>query len=444
MTVKELLDTLPQNEEEAKEFGHEEWFNNLPEDKKQVILKAGEQLGEILQGMLTKITPALKKLQEIGPKLEPAIKRWEENREVIDEISEMGYENLLKLLNLSEEEINELSFWEIIDLVKALEKEFKYHTIGNSVLTTEIKSLFGYAGTGRNPRNTKDKEITTTTDLYGNQTITIRTKYTDTTSLQLSIENYSNIFAKQDRNTRKILNFILMKSNKQNDPEVITFKISELVDIGMFSNIGSAKRGLDIAMDKLTKIRVLGAIKKGNVTINNRISIMFSDYERDKQGRAFVIRNKYLDMKIVTAFITLFPKWAYPLSAKAYAIIDYLSIQARRNISKIKKEEKFNIGLRALSDHLGQPEPTETKNPSRDIKEAILNAIDEIEDAQRAEGIGEILITPRYKESNDIYEFLDGYLEIELQGEYLSYFTELGAKKEKEITKAKKKKIGQK
>ena len=89
-----------------------------------------------------------------------------------------------------------------------------------------------------------------------------------------------------------------------------------------------------------------------------------------------------------------------------------------------------------LQQILDLPDENVTKNPGRDIKEPILNAIAEISEMEN----GDIVIEPMYNTNGNIIEFLEeGYARISLHNEYLDYFGDLAKTKKAKIENTMKK-----
>ena len=94
------------------------------------------------------------------------------------------------------------------------------------------------------------------------------------------------------------------------------------------------------------------------------------------------------------------------------------------------------MSFKTLQQILDLPDETVTKNPGRDIKEPILNAVAEITKILN----GDIVVEPVYNTNGNIIEFLeDGYAKISLYNEYLEHFGELAKTKKTKIEGAKKK-----
>jgi predicted DNA-binding protein len=315
-----------------------------------------------------------------------------------------------------------------------------YHALPSGQVTNNIKRVLEYTKTSKETRGNKDLKVTTTTNLMGKTEINFKTKNTD---IIISLENYEKIATKQDKNTIKIFNFILVKSNEQNHNTDINFHLKELVENGMYKNIDTARKGFINSFEKIKQIEIEGTVRQGEREIRNKKGYLF--YNRDINNSFVTVkRNDTMDIKFIAQYITLIPKWAYQLKEKAYSIVDYLFYRARQETGNIKKQGYFNISLESINNHLGQPTPKETGRHSEYIINPILEAIEEIEDLQLKENTTDFKITPIYKEGT-AYDFLQGYLKIELMDISKTYYIDQAVKKEKEvkksITNSKKKKI---
>ena len=89
------------------------------------------------------------------------------------------------------------------------------------------------------------------------------------------------------------------------------------------------------------------------------------------------------------------------------------------------------------------PDEGETKNPQRDIKDEILNAVDEIEKTHREYFMNDenmLFLSPEYDDSWPIARFLnEGYLQVSLSGIFAQPFIEIEKGKVKGLSEAKRK-----
>ena len=84
----------------------------------------------------------------------------------------------------------------------------------------------------------------------------------------------------------------------------------------------------------------------------------------------------------------------------------------------------FTVSFRAIHSLLQLPDPQVTRNPQRDIKEAIENAVSEIEtEHSTAYGNKELSFTLVYNEKAGILDYIEnGYQQISLAGKFAGFF----------------------
>lgn len=258
-------------------------------------------------------------------------------------------------------------------------------------------------------------------------------------------EDYNIIFedlnalkSRQSVNFRKTLNFILQKANEQNIPQNIFFDLSEYQKNTGYKSKDTAYRGAVRNFETLRGISIGGTIKKGSKEIRNKTSYIF--IAKDITYNQCFIECKPHIVEMLSQYFTLLPKWAGELNTKAYDLLDYIFYMARQtqNIFNIRKDNKFNISMKAINNYIGGHDPEDTERHAQLIIDPILNAIEEIEDTQRGE---KLKITPIYNHNyKNAFQFLEGgYIEIELGEEAGKYFCDRSQDREKKIKKAIKK-----
>lgn len=269
-------------------------------------------------------------------------------------------------------------------------------------------------------------------DLTGKTEINFKSRNTDTT---ITIKDYETIATKQDKNTVKVFNYLLQISNETNYNPEIKFNLTDLVDLGIYKSIPTARQGFINCMDKLLKFEIEGTIKKGKTEIRSKKGYLF--YDRDiKENYCTVMRNETINIELIAQYLTLLPKWSYSLKTdKACNLVDYIFYRARQEIDNIKENGYFNMSFESINTRLGQPKPTETVKHSQYIITPILEAITEIENTQNEKRHTDIRLTPIYTEGK-VTDFLDGYLKVELMDVSKTYFIEQAIKKEDETKKA--------
>ena len=165
---------------------------------------------------------------------------------------------------------------------------------------------------------------------------------------------------------------------------------------------------------------------------------MFYHYRLDN-GFVTLSVNENFNMEFIAPYFTVFPRFAYALSNNAFTLVRYIFFIARQNAQAIKDKGKFTISLENIRENLGLPSPEEVKNRRyrQLIIDPIANAIEEIEDALQnvpeAKEYG-FTITPYGTDTSSINEWLKGYLEIGLNGDFAETFIRLATKAEKDRT----------
>jgi len=418
------------NNNEDEEFGEKikTYFNELPDEEKQSIYRGIGQVFQTVNEVAATVGKIAKKSAEeieiTFQTLEPLILYYKENKEIFKKIDQWQ-----AITGLSRKQLNEMSIWEAIEIIKKCEKHKRYEHSPSGPVTNAMKMLISSFGKDK-VRTSKDLKVNTKTHLTGSTAVNFKSRNSDIT---LTIDNYSSLASRQDKNTRKIFNFLLQQSNDQHGAKEILFNLNDLVIRGIYANTDTARKGLKTCMQKLTSIKVEGTVKRGKKEIVSSIQVLFTGLEI-KNGNCNVSVNDKLDLKFVSQYLTIIPIWTYQLNTVAYDVIDYVFYRARQSDKDIKKDGYFNISLHSLSAHLGQPDPNDTENHSVLIINPILNAITEIEDTQK--DYNQIKITPFYNpEHRDAREFLKGHLRIELNEELNSYFIKRAGTRDDEVKK---------
>lgn len=261
----------------------------------------------------------------------------------------------------------------------------------------------------------------------------------------VTVGRLKELFAKRVQNGAKIFNFVLQKLNEQHYQEKTTFQLHELVEAGIYADLDSAYDGLKTVLDKFMRWYVEGRVisyPKGKrmETANIKAALVSQrkvTYKLCHVSLPQLIRDS-------ARYITILPKWAYSLrGGNAYILLDYLYYLARQNTDKISTRGTFTISLNSIRQQLGLPSPEEVKERhgrhyTQLISAPIEKAITEIEDVQRTSQANiDLQITIKYDPNyKGIHQFLDGYIEISLKGEPLSYMTKLAETKKQSKVKS--------
>ena len=156
-----------------------------------------------------------------------------------------------------------------------------------------------------------------------------------------------------------------------------------------------------------------------------------------KNGIVEIYLNKRINWEVFALqYFSILPKTYFSLSDNAADTLLNIVMLARKRLNDIGKNGYFNMSFKTLQQILDLPDENVTKNPGRDIKEPILNAIAEISEMEN----GDIVIEPMYNTNGNIIEFLEeGYARISLHNEYLEYFGDLAKTKKAKIENTMKK-----
>ena len=244
---------------------------------------------------------------------------------------------------------------------------------------------------------------------------------------------------KKNRGAKKIFMYTLEKIGEQALSEgtiynnKVVFNVQDLVDKGIYKTFQSAAKGFQDAMDPLTEFRIKGEVKNGRKTTASQkiTAVMFPtmNYER---GKCIVSLNQDLNWDFAIPFSMLLPQYYYSLNQKAADLTYLISYLARQRTEEIKETGCFKIKLRTVQLRLNLPDETTTQQPRRDILDVIEKAMEEIEEASHSR---DFTITMGVKTNAkditncSVSETLDnGYLKIELRGDYAKNFVTIAEK----------------
>ena len=290
------------------------------------------------------------------------------------------------------------------------------------------------------------------------QTIEIQTKgksrrittKTGKESITIEISDLDAI-AGSNKTAKKMFVFALIKANEQAlhngqlTRDYITFPLQELVDIGFYSKLQSARRGFLAGTDVLTSMKIKGHTRKyatkkgpGKEATVDALEVLFTG-AKIENGQCFLRLNYAINWGFLAQYFTILPRYCFKLGNKSFDLLYYIFFLARQNTREIRERGYFTISFRAIQARLQLP--TDTKNPLRDIKDRIDDALTDIELQHRdIYKNDEFQIEPVYDENAPISDFLDrGYLKVILKGDFAQGFIDISTTAEKQIDQAAKK-----
>lgn len=250
---------------------------------------------------------------------------------------------------------------------------------------------------------------------------------------------------------KKLFVLSLIKANEQAihggqlTRDYITFPLQELVDIGFYKSLRSARTGFNSGMDALTSLKVKGYAQKSKrrgdkgIAVDS-LEVLFTG-AKIENNQCFVRFNYAIDWGFIVQYFTILPKYYFALPNRASDLLYYIFYLARQRTKDIEERGYFTIGFRAIQSRLQLPSEICNTDPKRTIKQPIEDAIEQIEDAHSATYQNmEFGLLPVCDETAPIAEYLDnGYLQVSLKGAFAGSFIEISKDAAKQIEAARKK-----
>ncbi len=335
--------------------------------------------------------------------------------------------------------------------LKNSDDESKFFSFPNSPASNTMINVVSHAGNletfaNRLEHNSHSTQLEFFTPPEGtSKNLSQRVKYsTDNTETTIHLDNI-DLFTKANKPLKKILTYTLVKLSKENvtanlDQDIsIKFPLEDFVDLGCYKTLRTARQAFNQAKNPLTSIKIEGIVrdKKDMKQITDSgIEVLFTG-AHIKNGIVEIFLNKRINWEVFALqYFSILPKAYFSLSDNAADTLLNIVMLARKRLNDIGKNGYFNMSFKTLQQILDLPDESLTKNPGRDIKEPILNAISEISNKEN----GDIVIEPIFNANGNIIEFLEeGYARISLHNEYLNYFGELAKTKKTKIENAMKK-----
>lgn len=439
---------------------------------KNKIIPVGEAFPELL--------PKIQKVEQFGKTIKQTMQQGKNPEdEDLTKYGNMLDEVYLKVKNLTDnfktDTINRLwketrqksilpkgktafTIQEIIKDCLLIPNNKEFQMVQNSFVSNDDIPLFI-------SRSEKINEKTNISFIKKGQTkkIVITSTYKDkkeNTTLTLYLPNIDFISAHNDKFS-KVFTFILAKINEQAInkethklyKDFITFSLQELVELGIYKNVKSAKDGINKVYKKLyeTKIKIVNKNNKWNM--EKETGLFRNDKEKitdieHRQNYYKIYLNKgsiftYLDY----VYFTIIPKWAYVLSNRAFLLTKLIFARARQNpYNKETKTVDFTISMRLIQRDLNLPDEDKTLKHLQLIKRPILESIEQIENKYNETLQEKIKDLPEQEQKNyekyidinilhqpenradkletmNIKEFLDSqHLKITLKGSFAEFF----------------------
>ncbi len=263
------------------------------------------------------------------------------------------------------------------------------------------------------------------------------------TKIIIELSNIGKV-AGSNKPAKKLFVLSLIKANEQAihngqlTREYITFPLQELVDIGFYKTLRSARNGFNSGADALTSLKIKGSVKKSKKKGADiaALEVLFTG-ARIIKGQCYIFLNPRIDWGFLAQYFTTLPRYYFKLPNRASDLLYYIFYLARQRTKAIEQQGYFTIGFRAIQHKLQLPNEKRLNNPQRDIKDVIENTIEQISsEHNNCYGGTGFSLTPVCDEKAPIAEYLDnGYLKVKLTGDFASGFIAINEKREKKIGK---------
>ncbi len=246
---------------------------------------------------------------------------------------------------------------------------------------------------------------------------------------------------------KKLFVLSLIKANEQaiHDGQLtrdyISFPLQELIDIGFYKTPQSARKGFTSGVDALTSLKIKGKIKRTSKRGNDieALEVLFTG-ANIKNGQCTLYFNPRISWGFLSQYFTILPRYYFKLPNRSSDLLYYIFFLARQHTKDIAERGYFTIGFRAIQSLLQLPSEIGNREPQKTIKQPIEDAIEQLETEHSAYYSNmEFSLLPVYDDTAPIAEYLDnGYLKVELKGEFAQTFIAISQDTTRQIEAAEK------
>lgn len=278
-----------------------------------------------------------------------------------------------------------------------------------------------------------------------NHKVVIRYVSADNTS-EVDLEFSGNAYndASYFKGVKKVLVFICSKlascvsADGTAWKNTVTFPLGELVRLGAYSDTHNARRGVEDAAEVLTWVRLKGSLygEDDSRMIRKYVSPFKATIEN---AIATVTIDKDINIPSFVRFYMMVPDYYYRLSSKAADFLMMTCQRLRYGTRDVAKNGSVTMSVRSIQQYLGLPSmdgpdgERKTRNPGRVIVKPVLNAIVEIEKAQKDSGMMDFTfrVVGDTKKARTFIE--SGFIVATPIGEYLERLESITTRRKKAI-----------
>lgn len=341
---------------------------------------------------------------------------------------------------MARKKLSTLQYSQPLEPLQQAEKS-SFYNVPDSPATHLILETLG-AGAGLADLPARKKQVSHGTSLEvledGKKRRVISTSPKAKITLELAdIEKFTG----NNKPAKKLFVLTLIKANEQAifngelGRDYISFPLQELIDIGFYGSLRSARTGFKTALDALTDIKVSGELQK---TKKNKISVIGLHPFRKawiEKNQCYIQLESDFNWSFIAQYFTILPRYYFKLPNRASDLLYYIFFLARQHTRDIEERGYFTISFRAIQHRLQLPNEKGLNNPQRDIKQPIEDAIEQLEtEHSQYYGNMEFSLLPVYDDTANIADYLDnGYLQVSLKGAFAQTFIEISKDTAKQI-----------
>lgn len=328
-----------------------------------------------------------------------------------------------------------------------VQSENSFYNVPDSTASNLVLDVLG-AGADLADLPDRKKQINHNTEYEvledGNKRLISLKNGTGTAEVTIELSDIEKITG-SNKPAKKLFVLSLIKANEQAvhngqlTKDYISFPLQELLDIGFYKTPQSARKGFNSGADILTSLKIKGKVKKSKKkgAEIDALEVLFTGARIDK-GQCYIFFNPRISWGFLTQYFTILPRYYFRLPNRASDLLYYIFYLARQHTRDIEERGYFTLSFRAIQHKLQLPNEKGLNNPQRDIKDAIEDAIEQLEvEHSKTYGNMEFSLLPVYDEDAPIAEYLDnGYLKVELKGAFASTFIAISKDTEKQIAEA--------
>lgn len=401
-------------------------------------------------------------LQEFYPFLEAELKLKKYKDLTIDDICREGidqttgriieggpFDKLVQAARIRQEKASQKKTKPKAEITPVPIEEKEWQSLPNSEIINHLERVINRTAAGRKPVGSPQRPHHKVQERKEGGVISYKqTNIKTGDSYTVNITDINGVMKKTGKTFMKMFVFSLQKMATQGFPLETGFSLQELVDLGMYDSVRSARRAVKNFYEDQKRFSIGGDITimrgRKKEKVREMAGQLIGGYDIT-DSYVTLYRTTQFNLDIIAPYFTIFPRSAFVLNSNAFVLMHYICFLARQNVRAIKEKGCFFISFEAIRYQLGLPSPDEVTNRQyrQLIREPIEAAITEIEDRIIKPGAicaYDLTLTMRYpletEKDTPIKEWLtEGKLEVGIAGEFAKPFIALADKTKDNVEK---------